>query len=526
MFNIDLQLIFTLVGFGAFLWMGLYMISRISGHSNLTLTCFFGMLTQAYFFVQTILVNFGSGGRDLGLLVHRTGWWSNVIPLVFWFHISSLVVRRGPKRTLFTPAVIAMYIIGITISLLGSFTDFLLNLSSPVVFSDGRIFVDVGSYYEIYIFFVLLAGGGAFLNFMGYYLRIRNSPEPFLISLKMHISLLTSGAFMFFAGGLFLALRFKFNFDVPGYPGYLALVLGLGLCSYSVINFEMLVAGKRAQRDFIYSFSGIFLINLFYTIPLVLLGVSSPIILVVLIGIVTTTHTIFDFGRSLMDRLFFTKIEQDARKEARDYATFLITQPVATEEMQILDKNIVVAENNSENNSDEEIGEFGSVKSFNNMVRRAITALKSPPQLVKSPLLSLAQVENRLKRDSLVDNRLNRAAVLKSILTEMIEHLRPAGNLTYGTTDTWRFFNVLFFPYVREISKKQAFAEARHLADERRKSGVTEKSEMEKALEWLSDIEEDTFYKWQRRASDTIAESLREEETVLRSQPVSSSIVR
>lgn len=138
----------------------------------------------------------------------------------------------------------------------------------------------------------------------------------------------------------------------------------------------------------------------------------------------------------------------------------------------------------------------------------------------------MAQVENRLKRDSLVDNRLNRAAVLKSILTEMIEHLRPAGNLTYGTTDTWRFFNVLFFPYVREISKKQAFAEARHLADERRKSGVTEKSEMEKALEWLSDIEEDTFYKWQRRASDTIAESLREEETVLRSQPVSSSIVR
>lgn len=384
MFNIDLQLIFTLVGFGAFLWMGLYMISRISGHSNLTLTCFFGMLTQAYFFVQTILVNFGSGGRDLGLLVHRTGWWSNVIPLVFWFHISSLVVRRGPKRTLFTPAVIAMYIIGITISLLGSFTDFLLNLSSPVVFSDGRIFVDVGSYYEIYIFFVLLAGGGAFLNFMGYYLRIRNSPEPFLISLKMHISLLTSGAFMFFAGGLFLALRFKFNFDVPGYPGYLALVLGLGLCSYSVINFEMLVAGKRAQRDFIYSFSGIFLINLFYTIPLVLLGVSSPIILVVLIGIVTTTHTIFDFGRSLMDRLFFTKIEQDARKEARDYATFLITQPVATEEMQILDKNIVVAENNSENNSDEEIGEFGSVKSFNNMVRRAITALKSPLNWLKA----------------------------------------------------------------------------------------------------------------------------------------------
>jgi hypothetical protein len=31
-------------------------------------------------------------------------------------------------------------------------------------------------------------------------------------------------------------------------------------------------------------------------------------------------------------------------------------------------------------------------------------------------------------------------------------------------------------------------------------------------LNWLTDVDEDTFYKWQRRASDTIATMLREEE--------------
>jgi hypothetical protein len=71
---------------------------------------------------------------------------------------------------------------------------------------------------------------------------------------------------------------------------------------------------------------------------------------------------------------------------------------------------------------------------------------------------------------------------------------------------------VLYYPYVRELSRKGALAEARRLADERRRAGRATPSELEQVLSWLADVDEDTFYKWQRRASDTIATILWEEQ--------------
>src|SRR6266496_1450297 len=47
-------------------------------------------------------------------------------------------------------------------------------------------------------------------------------------------------------------------------------------------------------------------------------------------------------------------------------------------------------------------------KAFPAQVRKALTGLKSPPQLAKSPLLSLALVERRVARAGQEDNRLNR----------------------------------------------------------------------------------------------------------------------
>jgi hypothetical protein len=38
------------------------------------------------------------------------------------------------------------------------------------------------------------------------------------------------------------------------------------------------------------------------------------------------------------------------------------------------------------------------------------------------------------------------------------------------------------------------------------------RSELETALDWLLQVDEDTYYKWQRRGSDTIALALRERE--------------
>ena len=145
-------------------------------------------------------------------------------------------------------------------------------------------------------------------------------------------------------------------------------------------------------------------------------------------------------------------------------------------------------------------------------VRKALTGLKNPPQLAKSPLLSLALVERRVARAGQEDNRLNRVVALRELLIEQIEGLRPdSDGSAHRVGDAWRFYNVLYYPYVRELSRKSALAEVRRLGEERRRNGQREPGELEQVLAWLADVDEDTFYKWQRRASDTIATILWEE---------------
>ena len=145
-------------------------------------------------------------------------------------------------------------------------------------------------------------------------------------------------------------------------------------------------------------------------------------------------------------------------------------------------------------------------------MRKALTGLKSPPQLAKSPLLSLALVERRVARAGQEDNRLNRVVALRELLIEQIEGLRPdSDGSAHRVGEAWRFYNVLYYPYVRELSRKSALAEARRLGEERRRNGQREPGELEQVLAWLADVDEDTFYKWQRRASDTIATILWEE---------------
>jgi hypothetical protein len=154
-------------------------------------------------------------------------------------------------------------------------------------------------------------------------------------------------------------------------------------------------------------------------------------------------------------------------------------------------------------------------KAFQAQVRRALTSLKSPPRLAQSELLTLQVVGRRLAAAGLEDNRLNRAALLREVLIERIEGLRPdAGEHreSHRVGEAWRFYNVLHYPYVRELSRKSALMEARRLELERRREGRREPGELEQVLAWLADVDEDTFYKWQRRASEAIGQVLWEEE--------------
>lgn len=500
---LDFELVVQAIGFGAFLWLAFFIISRADRQRPQTIITFCGLFTMAALFFSFGYIN-NTHGTAYPTLV-RAFWWCNVFPMAFWFHICSQIARQEAKP-IFTRPVIICYGVAAFITLAGMFTDLYLDYSgAKITVGNGpgqeNYNFGPGMLYWTFIVFLGVAGLSGVWNISRGWREVRKQEAEFS-SLDWKLRILFIGGGLFLAGALYITLQTQLSpsFALWGTPGEIMLIVGLLLLGYAVAQYDMMVVGKNIQRDFTYTVTGVLVINTAYVVLVGLAGGITPQSLFVVVGLATTTHTLYDFGRERLDRLFFSQDEQQARSEAWAYATKLASTPVAAPQTVFMADKLKL---------DDE-------KEFNNVVRRAITNLKNPTRLVDSPLLTLRQVEKRLGEAGLEDNRLNRSTVLRELLMAAIERLRPGGLADGvaipGTGDAWRFYNVLYFPYVREISRKTALAESRRLEIERKRQGGREPGELEQVLNWLTDIDEDTFYKWQRRASDTIATMLREEE--------------
>jgi len=133
---------------------------------------------------------------------------------------------------------------------------------------------------------------------------------------------------------------------------------------------------------------------------------------------------------------------------------------------------------------------------FVRLTRRALSHMTDPGKLAASPLMRLPILDERVK-----DGRtLERAAELKLILTESIIRLKPPAKGDYGTSDEWRFYNVLYFPYVLGV-KPLSYNIPDDLSPDTRK-----------VIEWFrANVPERTLHNWQNAAARLIAQDLRDQ---------------
>jgi len=521
-----------LIGFGVFLWLGIYLLTRVTVRTPTIVASIAGLFAQAAFFASSALSYNATDAAQLDFLEHAF-WWTSVLPVATWFHFSfdaasrvPFARRRGRAPTGVPAAAIAVYIAAALVIVFGTATELFLGTMAP-----GERMADFGpgSLYPLYPWYLGIVAGWACVNLARALWIASRSGDRGDLLLSIQLRLLTVGGLLFLIGALWISSRYSWGLTPRVLPGYACLICGLAGLGYGVARFGLLLEGKNIQRDFGYSLLGIGLINLLYVAILSSVGPQPVGALLWLVGLVTVTHAAVDPGRNLLDRLFFSTAERTARAEARDYATDLGTVPVAAviaPEPEPPEPDLAIEEPEPEEapppaphtSGVEEpppmgTGDFevGGEKAFKDLVRKGLTNLKSPPQLAKSPLLGLSVVEERVRQNGLDDNRLNRVAALRELLIEQIDGLRPADGAASRVGESWRFYNVLHYPYVRELSRKAALAEARRLEGERRRRGVREPDDHEQVLGWLADVDEDTFYKWQRRASDTIATILWEE---------------
>lgn len=136
---------------------------------------------------------------------------------------------------------------------------------------------------------------------------------------------------------------------------------------------------------------------------------------------------------------------------------------------------------------------------FVRLTRRALGHYGDLTKLVASPLTALPVIDERLAARGAPDHPLERANELKAVLADGIARLKPRAAGDFGTSEQWRYYNSLYFPYVVGVRAYAQNATAAGLDPTARR-----------AWQWLvTEVPQRSLHNWQNAAARLIAADLR-----------------
>ncbi|MCW2687311.1 MAG: hypothetical protein JWR37_2201, partial [Mycobacterium sp.] len=136
---------------------------------------------------------------------------------------------------------------------------------------------------------------------------------------------------------------------------------------------------------------------------------------------------------------------------------------------------------------------------FSRLTRRALGHYGDLSKLVASPLTALPVIDERLAARGAPDQPLERANELKALLADRIARLKPRDGGDFGTTEQWRYYNSLYFPYVVGVRAYAQNATAAGLDPTARR-----------AWHWfVTEVPQRSLHNWQTAAARLIAADLR-----------------
>ena len=294
--------------------------------------------------------------------------------------------------------------------------------------------------------------------------------------------------------GLSLACIFAYGLAIgfiiipgnPTLPFWLATLIGLDLFIFGLVITQLDASdkGEAWLYHFLRALDYSFFTALIFAAQIILvmrfwLGLNFPLV-VLLLSSVAASVLIQTFSapvQTIIDQIAFFNAPQLRRSRA--------VQRAEDNAVQRLDASLNPLEL--------------PTKEFERLTRRALSQMGNLPKLASSPLTRLPLVSHRLSQNGQADGTLARATELKTVLTESILKLQPQDQGAFGTTDAWRHYNALYFPYVVGLRPYS-----------RRAFNVDDEAYRE-VLEWFrSQVPERTLYNWQTAAARLVARDLRE----------------
>jgi GAF domain-containing protein len=134
---------------------------------------------------------------------------------------------------------------------------------------------------------------------------------------------LVSATALALAGGLYLTSSVWFSLRVAILPGQVALALALILLGYGVARYNALVEGRSTTADFAYALVAILAVIAVY---LLVTYVSYRVfeipfaVFIFVLMLVIVTHSLYEWGVTTLERLFFRRRYQQLRADLRAFA--------------------------------------------------------------------------------------------------------------------------------------------------------------------------------------------------------------
>lgn len=450
----------AVVSYGVTLWLGGYLLAKDAGRPLLGYTGL-GLMSYALAFAAFALA--GVTGSSLLLRLQSA---LSFLPATLWTGAFLHLLPDTPTRD----ACLKVWRYSL-LPLTGLLA--VLAVSTPALLDPGG--TPNGSTYLVLILAVMAPLLGAFV------LVVRELPRG--VSGRPFGFLLVVTLFFALALGLLL-LPFEL---LPRSLTLTAMGADLLLLGLGVALFDAFDEGEALLADLGRSGLGAALLSLLLGSQVMVAMVAtsaSPELVTLLFGVLAVAVLLQVFGDALqgaLDRLVFRRAPGVRRGRAD-------LRAVSSALPRINDALVPVAL------SDEE---------FARLTRRALSHFGDLSRLAASPLIRLPILGERLGERN-ADDTLERAQELRRLLVESIVKLKPDDDAPFGAGAEWRYYNVLFFPYVLGV---KPFS--------RRTDAGTLDATAREALEWFrTHVPERTFYNWQKAAADLVAQDLRERHQV------------
>ncbi len=435
------------------LWLGLYVLARNIRTPLMVFTAA-GTLTYALMLAFDLVYQSGAAPE----LLSRISWPLPLLLSLFWVLATLALLPDNTAISNYYPLLLGVY--GVA---------YLIAAGTPLIFDYAASLPAPSAGYPVFVSAVVL---------------------PLVVSVvvlvKLHprytrTALILATLFAFLgAGSLLLVWTI-----VPRTLLLLSLATDLALFGGAIAVLDAHAQGEVLLPHFLRSLDAALLTALVFggQVGLVMLlstGITSPMVALLLttcsaaIGL----QVFADPLQQLLDRVTFRNAPRlrQSRADLRDVASNL---PRLNEAQDI-------------RHLDEE--------AFARLTRRALGNFGNLPRLATSPLTMLPQIERRIGARSAPLNALERAAELKLLLAESIDCLKPRGGGHFGTSDEWRYYNALYFPYVCGLKPYS-----------RKDRDDSLPAHVQEALTWFqTQVPERTLHNWQNAAARLIAHNLRE----------------